>query len=95
MPAQLQSHPSVCGFYTIYAAFQRFKFCQEEITRVQGFNVFSFTCNYFKFFNVFVVYVQSLRSIRSNFSSLISFFTLLIQSSNIESNIEMSATLII
>ena len=26
MPAPLQSHPSVCGFYTIYAAFHLFKF---------------------------------------------------------------------
>ena len=34
MPAPLQSHPSVCGFYTIYAAFYLFKFRQEEITGV-------------------------------------------------------------
>ena len=26
MPDPLQSHPSVCGFYTIYAAFDLFKF---------------------------------------------------------------------
>ena len=32
MPAPLQSHSSVCGFYTIYAAFHLFKFRQEEIT---------------------------------------------------------------
>ena len=32
MPALLQSHPSVCGFYTIYAAFHLFKFRQAEIT---------------------------------------------------------------
>ena len=32
MPALLQSHPSVCGFFTIYAAFHLFKFRQEEIT---------------------------------------------------------------
>ena len=31
MPAPLQSHPSVCGFYTIYAAFHLFKFQQKEI----------------------------------------------------------------
>ena len=31
MPAPLQSHPSVCGFYTIYAAFHLSKFRQEEI----------------------------------------------------------------
>ena len=34
MPAPLQSHPSVCGFCTIYAAFHPFKFRQEEITGV-------------------------------------------------------------
>ena len=31
MPAPLESHPSVCGFYTIYAAFHLFKFRQEEL----------------------------------------------------------------
>ena len=31
MPAPLQSHPSVCGFYTIYAAFHLFKFRQEDL----------------------------------------------------------------
>ena len=29
MPAPLQSHPSVCGFYTINAAFHLFKFQQK------------------------------------------------------------------
>ena len=32
MPAPLQSHPSVSGFFTIYAAFHLFKFRQEEFT---------------------------------------------------------------
>ena len=32
MPQPPQSHLSVCGFYTIYAAFHLFKFRQEEIT---------------------------------------------------------------
>ena len=32
MPKLLQSHPSVCGFYTIYAVFYLFKFQQEETT---------------------------------------------------------------
>ena len=32
MPQQLQSHPRVCGFYAIYAAFPLFKFRQKEIT---------------------------------------------------------------
>ena len=46
MPAHLQSHPSVCGFYTIYAAFHLFKFRQEEITGVHDVNVPSFISNY-------------------------------------------------
>ena len=46
MPAPLQSHPSVCGFYTIYAAFHLFKFRQEESTGVHDVNVLSFISNY-------------------------------------------------
>ena len=46
MPAHLQSHPSVCGFYTIYAAFHLLKFRQEEITGVHNVNVLSFISNY-------------------------------------------------
>ena len=46
MPATLQSVPSVCGFYTIYAAFHLFKFRQEEITGVHDVNVLSFKSNY-------------------------------------------------
>ncbi len=46
MPAPLQSHPSVCGFYTIYAAFHLFKFGQEEITGVHDVNVLSFISNF-------------------------------------------------
>ena len=46
MPDPLQSHPSVCGFYTIYAAFHLFKFRQEEITGVHDVNVLSFISNY-------------------------------------------------
>ena len=45
MPAPLQSHPSVCGFYTIYAAFHLFKFRQEEITGGHDVNVISFISN--------------------------------------------------
>ena len=41
IPAPLQSHPSVCGFYTIYAAFYLFKFRQEKITGVHDVNVLS------------------------------------------------------
>ena len=46
MPEPLQSYPSVCGFYTIYAAFHLFKFRQEEITEVHDVNVISFIFNY-------------------------------------------------
>ena len=46
IPEPLQSHYSVCGFYTIYAAFHLFKFQQEEITGVHDVNVLSFISNY-------------------------------------------------
>ena len=43
---RLQEHLSVCGFYTIYAAFQLFKFQQEDITGVHDDKVFSFWGNF-------------------------------------------------
>ena len=46
MPALLQSHPNVCGFYTIYAAFHLFKFQQKEITGVHDVSVLSFISNF-------------------------------------------------
>ena len=46
MPEPLQSHPSVCGFCTIYAVFHLFKFRQEEITGVHDVNKLSFISNY-------------------------------------------------
>ena len=46
VPEPLQSHPSVCGFYTIYAAFHLLKFRQEEITGVHDVIVLSFISNY-------------------------------------------------
>ena len=46
IPLPLQSHPSVCGFHTIYAAFHLFKFRQEEITGVHDVKVLSFISNY-------------------------------------------------
>ena len=49
MPEPLQSHPSVCGFYTIYAAFHLLKFRSEEITGVYDVNVLSFISNYMNF----------------------------------------------
>ena len=46
MPAPLQSHPGVCGFYTIYAAFHLFKFRQEESTGDHDVIILSFIRNY-------------------------------------------------
>ena len=46
MPEPLQSHRSVCEFYTIYTAFHLFKFREEEITGVHDDNVLSFISNY-------------------------------------------------
>ena len=46
MPAPVQSHPNVCGFYTIYAAFHLLNFRQEETTGVQDVIVLSFISNF-------------------------------------------------
>ena len=46
MPAPVQSHPSVCGFYTMYAAFHFFKFRQQKITGVHDVNFLSFISNF-------------------------------------------------
>ena len=46
MPEPKQSHLSVCGFYTIYAAFHLFNFRQEELTGVDDVNLLSFISNY-------------------------------------------------
>ena len=46
MPEPLQSHPSVCGFYTTYAAFHLFEFRQEENTGVYDVNILSIIGNY-------------------------------------------------
>ena len=45
MPSPLQSHPSVCDFYTLYAALHLLKFRQEEITGVHDVKVLCFICN--------------------------------------------------
>ena len=58
MPAPLQSHPSVCGFYTIYAAFHLFKFQQKEITGAHNVNVLSFISNYMYFLYVNVQFIS-------------------------------------
>ena len=46
MPAALQCQPSVCGLYTLYAAFHLLKFRLEEIKGVHDFNILSFISNY-------------------------------------------------
>ena len=46
IPERLQLHQSLCGFYTIYAAFQLFKFGQEDITGIHDLNVLSFISIY-------------------------------------------------
>ena len=58
MPEPLQSHPSVCGFYTIYAAFHLFKFRQEQIKGILDVNVLSFTRNHVEKFNFYNLNVQ-------------------------------------
>ena len=45
MPERLQSHPSVCCFYTIYAAFHLFNLQQEENIGVHDVNLLSFISN--------------------------------------------------
>ena len=57
MPASLQCHPSVCGFYTIYAAFHLFKYRQEEITGVHDVNVLSFIGDYMYSLYVYVLFI--------------------------------------
>ena len=42
MPEPLQSHPSVCGFYTLYATFHLFKFRQKELAGVAYVNALLF-----------------------------------------------------
>ena len=58
MPTPLQSHPSVCGFYTLSAAFHLFKFQQGEITGGSDVTVLSFICIHMYFFEHFFVNVQ-------------------------------------
>ena len=45
MPEPLQSHHSVCGFYTIYTTFHLFTFRHEESTVVHDVNVLSLISN--------------------------------------------------
>ena len=61
MQEPLQSHPSVCSFYTIYAAFQLFKFRQEKNIGVHDVYELSFIGNYMQFFNFSIVNVQGIQ----------------------------------
>ena len=61
MPEPLQSHPSVYGFYTIYAAFHLFKIRQKQFIRVHDVNVLSFISNYMYFFILSNVNVQAIQ----------------------------------
>ena len=73
MPASLQSDSSVCGFYTIFAAFHLFNFRQEEITGVLDVNVFSFISIYMKFLNFSNVNVQVIQCLCFFLYTLINF----------------------
>ena len=74
MPAPLQSHPSICRFYTIYAAFHLFKFRKEEITGVHDVNVLSFISNYMESLYLKVLFLLCFCPV---FYILINFFRLL------------------
>ena len=73
MPEPLQSHPSVRGFYAIYAAFHLFKFRQEGITGVRDVNVHSFISYYMQYFILFNVNVQVKQCVRYYLYSLNNF----------------------
>ena len=62
MPEPLQTYPSVCGFYTIYAAFHLFKFRQEESTGVHDVDVLSFISNYMLIYNFSNGNVQDIKN---------------------------------
>ena len=68
MPEPLQSYPTVCGFYTIYAAFHLFKFRREEITGVHDVKVLSFRSIYIKLFNIFNVKMQVIQCLVNSYT---------------------------
>ena len=77
MPAPLESRPSFCTFYTIYADFHLFNFQQEETTGVQDVNVLSFISNYLWFFQPLYVNMQLILCFYQFLYFLINFFKLL------------------
>ena len=58
MPEPLQSHPSVCAFYTIDATFHLPKFREEKVTGVYDVNILSMISKYMSSFNSSKVNVQ-------------------------------------
>ena len=70
IPEPLQSHPSVCSFYVIYAAFHLFKFRQEEIAGVHDVNLHSNISNYMYFFESSNFIVQVLHFVCYHLYSL-------------------------
>ena len=57
--------PSICNFFTIYAAFHLFKFRQEGITGVHSVDVVSFSSSYWNFFHL-LMYNSNLFSVFVN-----------------------------
>ena len=72
-PEPLQSHPSVCGLYTISAAFHLSKIRQEEITGVHDVKIPSFISNYMYYFDFFYVNKQVIQCLCYYLYNLINF----------------------
>ena len=72
-PEPLQSHASVCGFYTIYATFHLFKFRRKESTGVHDVNVLSFIKNHMYFFSFSIVNMQLIQCLCKYLYTLINF----------------------
>ena len=78
VPQPLQSHSSVCGFYTMYASFRLFKFRQTELIGAHDVNEFSFISNsikisYFILFNAIVQVIQSVCYFRYSLVNFVNF----------------------
>ena len=58
IPEPLQTHPTFCGFYMIYAAFHLFKLRHKENTGTLDADILSFVSNYMCYLNFFWVNVQ-------------------------------------
>ena len=71
---RLQNHPSVCGFYTIYATFHLFKFQQEKKFGVHDVNILFFCKYYHVIVYQLTVNVHFIQCICSTWYILINFF---------------------